>query len=85
MNAYYKPRDVTNLSSKRCPCCGGAVFRRSRRGIDRLTSLIRPVRRYQCLSLECGWVGNLPRDHVQHDRVPRGMSAPYKTASHSRF
>ena len=80
MNAYYT-RDATQQSSKRCPCCGGSVFRRSRRGIDRLTSLIRPVRRYQCVSLECGWVGNLPRDHV-----PRGMmNIPHKTASHSRF
>jgi hypothetical protein len=52
---------------KTCPRCGGAVDRIRRRPIDRLTSLIRPVQRYQCIALECGWVGNLPRGPM-----PRG-------------
>ena len=43
-----------------CPQCGDLVLRIHRRVIDRLYSLYRPVYRYQCTSLECGWQGNLP-------------------------
>jgi hypothetical protein len=44
-----------------CPKCGDFVFRIHRRVIDRVYSLYRPVYRYQCTSLECGWQGNLPQ------------------------
>jgi hypothetical protein len=56
--------------SRKCPHCGGVVYRTSRRAIDRLLSLIAPVRRYHCMSLECTWVGNLPRDSAE--RVSSG-------------
>jgi len=52
---------------RQCPRCGAAVLRIHRRPIDRLVAFFRPVRRYQCTSLECEWRGNLPRDHA-----PRG-------------
>ena len=43
-----------------CPQCKSRAFRISRRFIDRVISLILPVRRYQCESRECRWEGNLP-------------------------
>jgi hypothetical protein len=46
--------------SKVCPRCGEPVIRAPRRPIDRVTSLIRQVERYQCIWPQCGWIGNLP-------------------------
>ena len=43
-----------------CPKCGGELSRVSRRLIDRLQSLLRPVHRYRCRNFSCQWVGNLP-------------------------
>ena len=43
-----------------CPCCGGPLVRIARRPADRFVSFFRPVHRYQCIVLECGWQGNLP-------------------------
>ncbi len=43
-----------------CPRCGDALTRVHRRFVDRLWSLLRPVRRYRCDNPGCGWVGNLP-------------------------
>jgi hypothetical protein len=34
-------------------------MRIQRRVVDRLLSIVRPVHRYQCVTLECGWQGNL--------------------------
>ena len=42
-----------------CPKCGSSAVRVERRPVDRLYSLIRPVRRYQCSARECRWTGNL--------------------------
>jgi len=39
------------------------LLRIARRPFDRLLSLVRPVHRYQCIALECGWQGTLPRRH----------------------
>ena len=64
-------------ASKMSPRCGGAVYRRTRRPIDRLLSLIKPVRRYHCLFVECSWVGNLPRDPQR----PRDCLQPLDTPS----
>ena len=50
-----------------------------RRLIDRLTSLFRPVRRYQCVALECEWQGNLPRTLPQHPGL-----APLSTPTGTR-
>jgi len=43
-----------------CPCCGEPLMRIARRPADRFVSFFRPVHRYQCIVLECGWQGNLP-------------------------
>ena len=43
-----------------CPKCNGPVFREHRRLMDRLISLIRPVRRYRCDAHLCQWKGVLP-------------------------
>jgi len=51
-------------SSRSCPQCGDGLMRVHRRVVDRLYSLYRPVHRYQCTSLECGWQGNLPQRTV---------------------
>ena len=56
-----------------CPCCGGPLMRIARRPADRFVSFFRPVHRYQCIVLECGWQGNLP---VR----PPSMSEPDGTA-----
>ncbi len=37
-----------------------------RRPFDRLLSIMRPVHRYQCSALECGWQGNLSIRRPQH-------------------
>ena len=42
-----------------CPRCGHDLIRVRRRSIDRLLSLAVPVHRYQCLSMVCGWTGNI--------------------------
>jgi len=42
-----------------CPRCGMAVIRIPRRPLGRWLSLIRPVRRYRCPNIACGWEGNL--------------------------
>ena len=76
MGSRYKARDVTTLSSRKCPCCGGSVYRTKRRGIDYLISLVKPVRRYHCMSLTCGWVGNLPRDRLPGREYLEPMTRP---------
>ena len=72
----YTSRDVTTLSHRRCPCCGGSVYRTSRRGIDHLISMFKPVRRYHCMSLGCGWVGNLARDRLPGREYLEPMTTP---------
>ncbi len=42
-----------------CPCCQGKLLRERRRIVDRLRSLIRPVKRYRCENFACQWVGNM--------------------------
>jgi len=43
-----------------CPQCGTGAYRIRRRVIDRIFSLLSPLRRYRCTSIGCGWEGNLP-------------------------
>jgi hypothetical protein len=38
-----------------CPCCSGHLYRLPRRPVDRLLTLLIPVRRYGCT--ECSWQG----------------------------
>lgn len=42
-----------------CPRCGRDLLRVRRRYIDRILSLAIPVHRYHCLSMGCGWKGNI--------------------------
>jgi len=50
-----------------------------RRPADRFMSLFRPVHRYQCIVLECGWQGNLPtKGHMMPMTTPTG-TAPLTT------
>ena len=56
-------------NDSKCPNCGGTVYRISRRTVDRLLSVMTPVRRYRCMALE--WA--IPRDLREH-----------VTATHSR-
>ena len=49
-------------------------MRIQRRRADRLLSLLRPVCRYQCIALECGWQGNLPRQRLPGDDQPAPLA-----------
>jgi hypothetical protein len=44
-------------SELQCPQCDGKLRRVRRRLHERLLSFFLPVRRYQCLSWDCGWEG----------------------------
>lgn len=44
-----------------CPQCQGYIYRVPRRLRDIWFSVLVPVRRYACRSLQCGWEGNLRR------------------------
>ncbi len=63
-----------------CPCCGGPLTRIARRPADRLLSLFRPVHRYQCIVLECGWQGNLARRRLPPDEDMSPLTTPTGTA-----
>lgn len=52
-----------------CPRCNGTAVRIRRRSFDRFISHFRTVHRYQCLSLHCGWKGNL-RPENSHSKQP---------------
>lgn len=45
--------------SQVCPCCGQPVVRLPRRWLDRMWSVLVPVRRYACRGFGCNWEGNL--------------------------
>ena len=42
-----------------CPLCRWKLIRQRRRPVDRLWSLIQPIKRYRCENFSCQWVGNL--------------------------
>ena len=45
----------------KCPACGGSLIREHRRIVDRLQSLVTPLKRYRCDNFGCQWVGNIAR------------------------
>jgi hypothetical protein len=52
-----------------CPQCrssgsSGDLVRVHRRFIDRVISLLRPLRRYRCRTMDCDWEGNLPARRI---------------------
>jgi hypothetical protein len=54
-------------------------MRIQRRLVDRLLSLFRPMYRYQCSKLECGWQGNLVRQPLSPDESFSPMATPTGT------
>lgn len=50
--------DAENLNSGRCSRCGGGLIRVHRRMVDRLWSVLVPVRRFRCSRMHCGREGN---------------------------
>jgi hypothetical protein len=61
-----------------CPVCGHAAYRVPRRWVDRLTHLFRPVQRYRCRSMRCGWEGNrsLLTGVLDAEELPPPMPLP---------
>jgi len=53
---------------RRCPNCGADLLRVRRCPIDRLVSLIVPVRRFRCA--ECAWEGLVTKDHWHTSVLP---------------
>lgn len=53
------PLHVRTAGKPDCPRCHGSVYRVPRRWLDFCTSWFRPVRRYCCRSLGCGWEGTM--------------------------
>jgi hypothetical protein len=47
------------LGRPMCPRCLGGLNRVPRSSLDRLISLVVPVRRYRCRALACAWKGAL--------------------------
>jgi len=46
-----------------CPRCGSRLFRMHRRLSDRLLSLVTPMRRFRCTSVQCGYECTVPKTH----------------------
>jgi hypothetical protein len=61
--SYYERAPASGMTIKPrspvCPDCHSSLNRVPRRFIDRLVSLVYPVRRYHCRSFDCDWEGNL--------------------------
>ncbi|HET9977240.1 MAG TPA: hypothetical protein VFQ20_07385 [Burkholderiaceae bacterium] len=60
-----------------CPRCGGPVDRIARRGLDRLVSLVVPLRRYRCGSDACAWEGALRASRDASSRYGQDGRRPY--------
>lgn len=54
-------QDYVSYSSPGCACprCEGPAIRVPRRFADLLISMFLSVSRYRCVSVDCGWEGNL--------------------------
>lgn len=63
MNAYHRPPADPDrlLAAPACPRCNGKMERIRRRFLDRVASLVVPVRRYRCPHFSCQWEGLLRR------------------------
>lgn len=53
------------LGRPMCPRCLGGLNRVPRGTLDRLISLVVPVRRYRCRALACAWEGALRNSRFQ--------------------
>jgi hypothetical protein len=56
-------RLIQRLTGSTCPICGGDLRRSRRNRLDRLISLLLPVRPYRCRNRECHWKGLRVRTH----------------------
>ena len=56
-------RLIQRLTGSTCPVCGGDLRRSRRDRLDRLVSLLLPVRPYHCRNRECHWKGLRVRTH----------------------
>ena len=56
-------RLIQRLTGSTCPICGGDLRRSRRNRLDRLISLLLPVRPYRCRNRECNWKGLRVRTH----------------------
>jgi hypothetical protein len=61
---------VRPLRNRVCPRCSDYALRVRRRLIDRILHPFSPVRRYQCMSTACGWVGNVKATDMNALREP---------------
>jgi hypothetical protein len=50
-------RLLQRLTGSTCPVCGSELRRTRRDWLDRLLSLLVPVRAYRCRNEECRWKG----------------------------
>ena len=55
----HAPSAYVHASDLSCPCCQGKLVREHRRIVDRLYSLVRPIKRYRCDNFACQWLGNM--------------------------
>ena len=69
-----QPIRTSSRSSCPCPLCGGALVRKRRRTIDRLTSAFVPCQRFRCRNVSCQWIGNLRTTPPQISAI-EGVSA----------
>lgn len=76
-----RPDRHTRVGKRICPSCNGILFRTWRRPIDRISSLILPVRRYRCRSFSCQWEGNLRNDGAASATLGAGTGPPVKAHS----
>jgi hypothetical protein len=56
-------RVLQRLAGSTCPVCGGDLRRGRRDWLDRLASLLLPVRPYRCRNKECRWQGLRVQTH----------------------
>jgi hypothetical protein len=75
-----------NSHAVHCPQCDSRTYRISRRFIDRVISVILPVRRYQCEEHGCRWQGNLPLNpDSKMARIAAGMNRPFRFRARRRL
>ncbi len=63
VNAYRRSTTDPDrlLATPACPRCNGPMERIRRRVIDRVASLVLPLRRYRCHHFACQWEGLVRR------------------------
>lgn len=69
----------------KCPLCQWKLIRQRRRVVDRLWSLVQPVRRYRCENFSCQWVGNIATAGTQAASAETTASAPFGDYTEERL